>query len=88
MVRDILSEYGRDKPMQGASRASTGGVMSARDVRNYSPPVGPRGITGHNAPGLGGSNYGEEQKESDPTVLGKPPQGFTNHGNRGSQGRR
>jgi hypothetical protein len=34
-----------------------GGICSPRDVRNYSPPVGPKGLD-HNSPGLGGMNHG------------------------------
>ena len=62
-----------------------GGKPERRDVMGYSPPVGPRGID-RVGEGLGGFNYGQQEK-ADARIEPKPPQGFTNHGCCGSQGR-
>lgn len=58
MPRDILSEYGNDSGVGQKSGASNGGVMPVRDVRNYSPPVGPKGIGDSKTPGIHGDNCG------------------------------
>ncbi len=58
MARGILSEYGPDSSKPQASRASSGGVKSARGVMNYSPPCGPTNIGDSKGPGLHGDNYG------------------------------
>lgn len=87
MGRDMLSEFGLDKPMTTPSRAGSGGVTAARPVPNYSPPVGPRGINDPDGAGIHGSNYGNDQMESRPSVLNRSPNGFTNHGNGASQGK-
>ena len=57
MARDILSEYGPDKARHDAGRATNGGKMLVRDVRNYAAPQGPKGIV-QSGPGLHGSNSG------------------------------
>lgn len=57
MPRDILSEYGNDSGVGDKPRATSGGIKSARDVRNYQPPQGPIGISRVGV-GLGGHNCG------------------------------
>lgn len=60
MSRDILSSYGRDTPQPQASKVSCGGVEPGdqKDVMNYKPPVGPKGINDPHSPGLHGTNHG------------------------------
>jgi hypothetical protein len=58
--RDILSEYGRDSGGPQRARAESGGCTSARDVMNYQPPQGPKGI-GNARVGLGGVQHGNSQ---------------------------
>ena len=88
MARDILSEYGPDKPMHQASRASRGGVMEARDVMNYKLPQGPTG-TDHRqpaSPGLHQSNSGNANRPMAAKTSGGPGIGGTVH-HCGSQGK-
>jgi len=60
MPRDILSEYGHDKPHPQKPRASNGGHMPVRDVHNYSPPQGPTTFH-HQGPGLADhTNHGNK----------------------------
>lgn len=40
------------------SRASCGGVEEFKQVPNYSPPQGPKGIENPKSPGLHGDNLG------------------------------
>jgi hypothetical protein len=87
MARDILSEYGSDKPMKQAARATKGGVTSARDVRNYAAPQGPTNIMESQSPGLHGSNSGNTRQPTGKSSSGSPGIGGTNHGCCGSQGR-
>jgi len=56
MAREILGGFGPERSIEG-NRASGGGTQTPRDVHNYSPPVGPKGIM-HEGPGLGGNNCG------------------------------
>ena len=63
-----------------------GGKPAERDVMNYKPPLGPRGID-NVSEGLGGFNYGHREIQPDARVEPKPPQGIVNHGCGGSQGR-
>lgn len=58
MARGILSEYGRSSNMPAAAPAQSGGVTSAKPIANYSPPVGPSGISDPKSPGLHGTNHG------------------------------
>lgn len=58
MPRDILSGFGPDSPSNQKPSASNGGQMPVRDVRNYSPPVGPKNINDSKTPGLHGDNCG------------------------------
>lgn len=58
MARDILSEYGRDTSKPQSARATSGGVKSAKEIANYKPPVGPKGINDPKGPGLHGDNCG------------------------------
>ena len=85
MARDILSEYGRDSGAPQRPSASHGGCMPVKDVRNYSPPQGPKGMS-HVGPGLGGHNCGTTNK---PTGCdggsGSPGLHGQNKGNEGSQ---
>lgn len=55
---DILNEFGPDTTQGEASRATSGGQQTPRDVRNYSPPVGPKNINDSKGPGLHGDNCG------------------------------
>lgn len=88
MGKDILSKYGRDADKPQAARASTGGVKSARDVMNYKPPQGPKGIMDRPAPGLRGDKFGNT---NGPDRAGKSSGsaglGGDNCGKCGSQGR-
>lgn len=83
MARDILSEYGPDKSMHRAARATSGGVTQAKPLP-YCPPCGPIG-TGHSGPGLGGTNFGNAQKHYPSRDSGSPGVHGTNRGNKGSQ---
>ena len=58
MPRDILSEYGPESASNQKPRASSGGCMEPRDVRNYQPPKGPSNIGDPKSPGLHGTNHG------------------------------
>lgn len=58
MARDILSEFGKDSGAGNAAKATCGGIKQARDVHNYSPPVGPKNINDSKSPGLHGTNHG------------------------------
>jgi hypothetical protein len=58
MARDILSEYGPDKSSPQASRATSGGVETAKPIHNYKPPVGPTNINDPKSPGLHGDGHG------------------------------
>jgi hypothetical protein len=60
MSRGILSEYGPDSSQPQRSGVGCGGVLpgDTKDVMNYKPPYGPKGITRGNAVGLGGKNQG------------------------------
>ena len=58
MARDFLSEYGPDKQIHKADRATTGGIKSARDVMNYKPPQGPTNIRDPKGPGIHGDRHG------------------------------
>ena len=86
MARDILSEYGPDKASHDAGRATNGGQMPVRDVRNYAAPQGPKGIM-QSGPGLHGSNSGNTRQPTGKSSSGSPGIGGTNHGCCGSQGR-
>lgn len=57
-MSDILKEFGNDSSQPQQGRASSGGVTTARDVRNYSPPQGPKNINDPKGPGLHGDNCG------------------------------
>jgi len=88
MPRDILSEYGRDKPSHEKPRATSGGEKTARDVMNYMPPVGPK-HQHHIGPGLHDQNLGscgtQGPEAHRPSTSGSPGIGGTNRGNRGVQ---
>lgn len=58
MARDILSDYGRDTPQPQKAKASNGGQLETKDVRNYQAPVGPSNINDRKSPGLHGTNHG------------------------------
>ena len=57
-MTDILNEFGSDSSQSDAGRATNGGEQTPRDVRNYSPPVGPKNINDSKSPGLHGDNCG------------------------------
>jgi len=59
-MSDILRQYGRDTSQPQASGVSCGGVLpgETKDVNNYKPPVGPKGIGDSKSPGLHGTNHG------------------------------
>ena len=88
---DILRQYGRDSRQPQASSAVRGGITSAKDVRNYQPPVGPKGINDPQSPGIHGANSGMDGSQgSTHDALqkgGRPGLGGVNHGCCGSQGR-
>lgn len=84
MPRDILSEYGPDKPMHEKPRATGGGHMPVRDVMNYKPPTGPSNINDSCSPGLHGSNHGNSGTQGKHSgggrESGRPGIGGDNHG--------
>lgn len=88
MTRDILGEFGND--MSGSkstdSRASGGGRMPVRDVRNYANPTGRAGSTA--GPGLGGDSAEKTDQFGCGcgSSSGGPGLGGDNYGNSGSQG--
>jgi hypothetical protein len=59
--KDILNMYGPDTHQPQPARASHGGRMPTRDVRNYCPPQGPSNINDPKSPGLHGMNHGNDQ---------------------------
>lgn len=79
MPRDILSEYGKDVSHPQAARATTGGVKSARDVMNYSPPKGPSNINDPKSPGLHGDSHGMARCPTAGRGSGGPGIGGSNH---------
>lgn len=85
MARDILGEYGPNKTIHRAARASSGGVTQAKPLP-YCPPQGPTSQS-HVGPGLGGSNHGHGQRSSQPQAEFSGSVGIhgTNRGNKGSQ---
>lgn len=90
MARDILAGYGPNSSQPQRASASCGGVLpgETKDVRNYSPPQGPKGIMGPQSPGLHGSNHGNENgPDMGGSHSGGPGLGGTNHGCCGSQGK-
>jgi hypothetical protein len=90
MSRDILGEYGSGSSQPQAARATCGGVLpgKTKDVMNYQPPTGPKGIMESQSPGLHGSNHGNENgPRMGGSHSGGPGIGGTNHGCCGSQGR-
>ena len=52
MARDILGEYGPESRRHDKPSAGSGGVTQARDVHNYSPPLGPT-LHGYNCGNAG-----------------------------------
>jgi hypothetical protein len=65
-----------------------GGKPICRDVRNYSPPQGPKNILDGNGPGLHGDNYGNGQQPAGSQSSGMPGLGGDNCGVCGTQGKR
>lgn len=89
-MSDILSQFGPGTSQPQRSRASCGGVLpgETRDVNNYQPPQGPKGIMEPQSPGLHGSNHGNTNgPDRGGSHSGSPGLGGKNHGNGGSQGR-
>lgn len=89
MARTILGGFGPESSQPQKPSASCGGVCEGdtRDVMNYSPPVGPKGIMDPKSPGLHGSNHGLDQRQnSGGSHSGSPGLGGTVHGC-GSQGK-
>ena len=64
-----------------------GGKPFKKSMMNYSPPVGPIGLS-QSSVGLGGDNHGCGCDGSNEHMTGTPGNHGTNHGNCGSQGRR
>src|SRR5262245_56497509 len=88
MPRDILSEYGPESSQPQKPRATSGGVMSTRDVNNYRPPQGPTNINDPKGPGLHGDNHGNSQSCTPGRGTGSVGLGGTNRGTSGgAQGR-
>lgn len=90
MANDILSQYGPGTSQPQRGGVSCGGVLpgDTKDVRNYSPPVGPKGIMDPKSPGLHGSNHGTENgPDMGGSHSGSPGIGGSNHGCCGTQGR-
>ena len=86
MAREILGGFGPDANKPQAARATKGGIMSARDVNNYSPPQGPSNIMESQSPGLHGSNSGNTRQPTAKSSSGGPGLGGETH-HCGSQGR-
>lgn len=92
MPRDILSEFGEESDKPQRAPATRGGVMQARDVMGYQPPVGPTTF-GHTGPGLAErnnyGNAGSQGKYSNPIKTSGAPgivrKGGENKGEEGSQ---
>ena len=90
MGRDILSDYGKGSSQPQRPSASSGGVMpgETRDVNNYQPPQGPKGIMQSQSPGLHGRNSGNTNQPTQTSDTGTGVGiGGTNHCCCGSQGR-
>lgn len=90
MSRDILGGYGPNSSQPQRPSAGCGGVLpgDTKDVMNYSPPMGPKGIMDPKSPGLHGTNQGNTNgPDSGGSHGGSPGIGGTNRGNCGSQGR-
>lgn len=85
MARDILGEYGPESRTPQRARATTGGIMSTRDVHNYCPPQGPTNITDPKGPGLHGQNCGNTNRPVCSSEGGSPGLHGDNRGNKGSQ---
>lgn len=93
-MKDILDEFGPGTSQPQYSQSVKGGVMSGKDVRNYSPPVGPIGINDPQSPGIHGANSGTDGSQGSTHdalqkggAVGIVRNGGINRGNRGSQGR-
>jgi hypothetical protein len=89
MANDILSGFGPGSSQPQRGRASSGGVMpgETKDVNNYQPPQGPRGIMESQSPGLHGVNSGNTNQPERVQSSGSVGLGGTNHGCCGSQGK-
>lgn len=72
--------------MSIGDRDGSGGKITPRDVMNYSPPQGPKGMM-HQGPGLGGSNFGNCQcmDGAKPQSSGSAGIGGSRHGNSPTQ---
>jgi hypothetical protein len=71
MARDILSEFGPDRPAHkeshGSSGLATGGGQPVKhDVHNYAMPQGPTNIHDAASPGLKGTNWGNSGTQGPP----------------------
>lgn len=90
MPREILGAYGPNTSQPQRPVATCGGVCEGetKDVMNYKPPTGPKGIMAPQSPGLHGSNAGNTNgPDRGGSHSGSPGLGGTNHGCCGSQGR-
>jgi hypothetical protein len=91
MAKDILSEYGSGSSQPQRAPASNGGCCESKDVMNYSPPVGPKGINDPQTPGIHGPNSGVDGTQgggsTSPSYRGFGGAGINNRGNSGSQGK-
>lgn len=89
MTKDILGMYGPGSSQPQASPVSCGGVLpgDTKDVMNYAPPWGPKGIMAGNSVGLHGRNSGNANRPTATSDGGNPGLGGKNHGCCGSQGK-
>lgn len=90
MARDILGGFGPGSSQPQRGGVGCGGVLPGdeKDVMNYQPPQGPKGIMEDKSPGLHGRNAGNTNR---PTSVdghsGSPGLHGVVRSNSGSQGR-
>lgn len=89
MARDILSGFGPNSPQPQASSHCCGGVLpgDTKDVMNYKPPQGPKGIMNPQSPGLHGVNSGTTRQPTSAQTSGTPNTPGQTIRHCGSQGR-
>ena len=79
MARGILGGYGPDSSQPQKAGAECGGVLpgNTKDVMNYKPPQGPKGIMNPQSPGL---------HDDVPGNTNRPIEGHTHSGSPGLGG--